>query len=146
MTLKEWRLARKKIKEKDRDAEPTTLAPPEAFDDRRPDDAFRRRFHPRHDPEEVGPHSRAVRGRLGSSCAGWVESPSSKEFYEAVRTATPTQRHREIIKTWLGEATREEMLEAWAEGAYTWRQLARAIHRAGVAKSYRCCDINTLAR
>ena len=124
---------------------PVTLAPPAAFDDREADDAFRRRFHPGHDPTQLGPRSRAVRGRLRASCAGWREKPEPEEFYAAIRAPVPSRRQRRLIACWLQEATREDFLYAWAEGVYTWRLLAGAIHRAGEHTRPRCADINTLA-
>ena len=142
--LEQWQSGRRELKRNDRDAEPRVLAPPEAFDDRRPNEAFRRRFHPRHDPAQIGRASRALRGRLRSSCAGWQEKPTSEEFYDAIRATEPTPRQVDMIRTWLQEGEREELLEAWAEGAYTWRELARAIHRAGLEQTPRCADINTL--
>ena len=110
---------------------PATLAPPEAFDDRAADDAFRARFHPGHDPSELGPQSRAVRNRLRASCAGWREKPEPEEFYAAIRAAAPSRRQRGLLACWLQEATREDFLYAWAEGVYTWRLLAEAIHGRG---------------
>ena len=124
---------------------PVTLAPPDAFDDREADDAFRKRFHPGHDPAQLGPRSRAVRGRLRASCAGWREKPGPEEFYAAIRSAAPSRRQRRLLACWLQEATREDFLYAWAEGVYTWRQLVEAIHRAGEQTRPRCADINTLA-
>ena len=143
--LEQWQASRRKLKRTDRNAEPEVLGPPEAFDDQRPDEAFRQRFHPRHNPTQVGRASRAVRGRLRSSCAGWQEKPTSEEFYDAIRAREPTTRQVDLIHTWLQEGEREELLEAWAEGVYTWRELARAIHRAGLERTPRCADINTLA-
>ena len=138
-------MERKRIQERNRDAQPEVLAPAEAFDDWSPDEQFRRKWHPRHDPTQVGPASRAVNRRLRSSTAGWVERPTSKEFYDAVRAKEPTSRQAAIVHTWLQEADREDMIEAWAEGAYTWRGLAQAIHRAGLERTPRCSDINGLA-
>ena len=124
---------------------PATLAPPEAFDDREADDAFRARFHPWHDPAQLGPQSRAVRNRLRASCAGWREKPGPEEFYAAIRVPAPSRRQRRLLACWLQEATREDFLYAWAEGVYTWRLLAAAIHRAGEQTRPRCADINKLA-
>lgn len=87
-----------------------------------------------------------MRRRLASSCAGWKPQPTAEEFYEAVHTRSPNGREKQIIETWLQEATREDLLEAWAENAYTWRELARAIHRSGLEESPRCKELNSLAR
>ena len=72
--------------------------------------------------------------RLGLSCAGWKNRPTSQEFYEAVRTQTQTQRQRLILETWATEARWFELIHAWAEDAYTLRELATALHRAGLAR------------
>ncbi|MYH30880.1 MAG: hypothetical protein F4018_19820 [Acidobacteria bacterium] len=144
MSIEEWQALRASFKERDRDAEPPMLVPAEAFDDTRPDEEFRERFHPDHDPGQLGRHSRAVRRRLGSSCAGWRRKPRPEEFYDAVRASRPSPRERQLIRTWLQEASREDFLYAWAEGVYTWRELARAVHAAGEQTSPRCADINTL--
>jgi len=144
MSLEEWQALRASFKECDRDAEPLVLAPAEAFDDTRPDEEFRERFHPDHDPGQLGRKSRAVRRRLGSSCAGWRRRPRTEEFYDAVHARSPSLRQKQLIRTWLQEASREDLLYAWAEGVYTWRELARAVHAAGEQTSPRCADINTL--
>ena len=144
MTINEWRALRKEIKRRDRDAEPAILAPPEAFSNEKPDKDILERFHSRHDPSQLGRHSRAVHARLSSSCAGWRTRPTAPEFYDALRTTDPTPRQRQLIHTWLQEATREDFLYAWAEGVYTWHQLAGAIHAAQHHRSPRCADINTL--
>lgn len=144
MSLEEWQALRASFKERDRDAEPPVLAPAEAFDDTRPGEEFRERFHPEHDSDQLGRCSRAVRRRLGSSCAGWRRKPGPEEFYDAVRASRPSPRERQLIRTWLQEASREDLLYAWAEGVYTWRELARAVHAAEEQTSPRCADINTL--
>lgn len=94
MSIEEWQALRASFRERDRDAEPPMLAPAEAFDDTRPDEEFRDRFHPDHDPGQLGRHSRAVRRRLGSSCAGWRRKPRPEELYDAVRASRPSPRER----------------------------------------------------
>ena len=79
-----------------------------------------------------------------NACAGWRRRPRSEEFYDAVHADRPTPRERQLIRTWLQEASREDLLYAWAEGAYTWRELARAVHATAEQTSPRCADINTL--
>lgn len=144
MTINEWRALRKKTKQQDRDAEPTVLAPPEAFSDETPNGETLKRFHWKHDPEQLGPRSRAVSARLGSSCCGWRKIPTAAEFYDAIRARKPSTRQKLLILTWLKEATKEDFLYAWAEGVYSWRQLAKAIHAANQHQTPRCADINTL--
>ena len=84
------------------------------------------------------PNSTTVRSVLASACAGWGKRPDAAEFYEAIRSPTPTDRQVAIVNVMVIEATCNEILLAYNEillaylqGAYTWRQLARAIHRCG---------------
>ena len=121
------------------------LKAPEAFDAREVTPDFRSVWHPRHDRNQLGRASRAVRRRLASSCAGWKPQPTAEEFYEAVHVPNPDERQRQIIETWLQEATSRDLLEAWAENAYTWRELAGAIHRSGLKENPRCRELNALA-
>ena len=86
------------------------------------------------DPEVSGgrgPNSRTVQAVLAGSCAGWGKKPDAAEFYEAVKTRHPTNRQQAIVNVIVIEATCDEILLAYLQGAYTWRQLARAIHRCG---------------
>ena len=85
-------------------------------------------------PEETGSRSLTVDARLRRSCAGWVRRPTAPEFYEAVRSRQPTDRQRSILDTWATEAEPCELLAAWTEHAYTFRELAAALHRAGLSR------------
>ena len=98
------------------------------------------------DLEQVGPKSRSVMLRLATSCAGWTVRPTATEFYEAVRAAEPTGRQRAILGTFAQEAEWWELIAAWAERAYTIRQLVTALHRSGHAKCYAARWINGWAR
>ena len=53
MTLDEWRALRQRVKATHRDGEPDILAPPEAFSDRRADEALRDAYLPGHDPSAI---------------------------------------------------------------------------------------------
>ena len=70
----------------------------------------------------------------------------SLDEWQALRTSFKERDRdeRQLIRTWLQEASREDLLYAWAEGVYTWRELARAVHAAGEQTSPRYADINTL--
>ena len=83
------------------------------------------------DETETGPDSRTVRNRIARSCAGWPERPTGREFYDAIRAPRPTERQRCLISMWMLEATDEDVILAWAEEAYTLRDLVAAAHRAG---------------
>lgn len=122
---------------------PATLLPPEAFSD---DEAPRHYFDRVCSPEaRTGRHAEAVRQRIMSSCAGWKRRPTASEFYEAVRAEQPTPRQRSIVRMWGLEATFAELIQAWAQRAYTDRQLARALHLAGFDCGPRVREINQWA-
>ena len=100
------------------------LLPPEDFSDEyAPEDPTVR--------GDRGPNSTTVRSVLASACAGWGKRPDAAEFYEAIRSPTPTDRQEAIVNVMVIEATCNEILLAYLQGAYTWRQLARAIQRCG---------------
>ena len=133
MHLDTWLALRDEAKAEDPDAEPIMLAPAEAFGDRRGSAELRARCGIRTEPGATGPESSAVAARIAGSCAGWVEPPTAAEFFEAVRAEAPTTRQADIISMWLLEATNDEVLLAWAEEAYSFRELVNAIHKAGAA-------------
>ncbi len=85
-------------------------------------------------PEETGRNSTTVALRLARSCPGWGERPKSWEFYDAIRAEKPDLRQRTILHVFSQEAEWQELISAWAEGAYTLRQLVAALHRAGHAQ------------
>ena len=60
MTLDEWRALREQVKVADRDAEPDSLAPPEAFSHRRADPRVREDYLPGHDPTAIRERSSTV--------------------------------------------------------------------------------------
>ena len=109
----------------------TRLAPPDAFDDERSNASVRAECGLTTTPDETGRRSRTVRNRIARSTAGWAETPDAAEFHDALRAEEPTQRQRNLISTWMLEASNEDIILAWAEEAYTMRELVAAIHRAG---------------
>ena len=110
------------------------LLPAEAFPDAPPTERERRIF--RSVPMGVDARdSPTVWHRLASSCSGWAEPPTPAEFYDTIRAASPTRRQREIVRTWAAEAKTGEVIRAWVEGVYTWRQLVTALHRSNAASN-----------
>ena len=112
--------------------EPCTLLPVEAFagsDDLPPNVALRRLWGA--PDEETREHSRTVTWRFFSCTAGWPEPPTAADLYAAIQAEAPTSRQRAVIRTWLDEATYAELMLAWIEEAYTWRDLVAAAHRIG---------------
>ncbi len=122
------------------------LLPPGRFAHRGPTADEKRGLRARTAPDETGRHSRTVYFRLGRSCAGWgPRQPSTEEFYDAVRAERPTDRQAAILDTWASEAEPSEIIDAWAEGAYTFRELATALHRADIARCRAAITLNRLA-
>ncbi len=82
-------------------------------------------------PGARGAGSSAVRGVLAGACAGWGRRPDAHELHEAMQAAEPTQRQLAVGGALLAEATPDDILLAYLQGAFTWRQLARLMHRRG---------------
>ncbi len=87
------------------------------------------------EPRKTEAHARqsaAVEGRIAGSCCGWRRPhPTSSDFYDAVRAEEPTPEQKMLIEMWMDEALEEEILDAWRDNVYTWRQLAEACRRTG---------------
>ena len=122
-----------------------TLAPIDAFPDEysTADDLAAIRLDA--DSDATGPHSRTIRGLLGGACAGWRVRPTSVELYDALRADDPTNRQRSIATVLINEASFEDLVNAHTEGAFTWRQLARAARRQGTVPPLRIRQINAFA-
>ena len=146
MTLDEWHVLRQRAKAIHRDEEPDILAPAEAFSDRRADERIRNEYLPGHDPAAIRERSATVRSRLASSCCGWGVQPTSAEFNAAIRAEAPTSRQRVLIRMWAREAEPEQIVLAWAEEVYTFRELVAAFHRAEADHPQVARTFNRLAR
>ena len=139
--LGQWKLLRRS----DRDARPYTLGPPLVFSDRAGSAAERESCGHVVPDDETGPHSRTVTSRLRMSCAGWRTVPTAAEFYEAVHRPSGADRETAILLTWYHEADMAEQLYAQLEGAYSWRQLVRALHRVGLTAAGGAAKLNRFA-
>ncbi len=139
-----WTETRAAVRARDRDAEPDILAPPDAFPKATGTATLRERFLPGHDAKAVREQSSTVVRRLASSCAGWVRKPTAPEFYRAIRAQKPTARQKALVRLWISEATNEEITLAWLENAYSYQELAAAIHRNGVNYPDRNRELNRL--
>ncbi|MCE2515526.1 MAG: hypothetical protein J4F37_11035 [Acidobacteria bacterium] len=124
--------ARRRLEAGTRPHEP--LALPGAFGDWHLTEDRAQRVHPTLDRRHVRERSRVIAARFTSSCAGWKRPPTAQEFYVAVRAGAPTDRERDILEAWIMETTPDEIVSAWAEKVYTLRELAAALHRAGVTR------------
>ena len=140
--LNQWKL----LRQRDRDAVPDTLGPPLVFSDHTACAAERRRCGHLVEDHETGTHSRTVTSRLRMSCAGWRSVPTAAEFYKAIHQPSGTDRETAILLTWFHEADMAEQLDARLEGAYSWRQLVRALHRVGLTTGRGAERINRFAQ
>lgn len=120
----------------------TSLEPSERFPDVKASEDDRKRLCPGIGPAETGANASAVRDLLANGCAGWRKHPSSLEFHEAVRATAPTGRQRHLITTWGNEASITEIILGWAQGAYTIREMVRALKRADFTNAGRIRTIN----
>ena len=123
-----------------------TLRAPERFADTVASDEETLRLGGGNDLRHVGPNSVTIMLRLSTSCAGWTDPPTAAEFHDAVRAPEPTARQRAILGAFAREADWRELIAAWAERAYTIRELVTALHRAGHAKCRAACWINGWAQ
>ena len=78
--------------------------------------------------EPIGRDAAAVCAVFARSTAGWEGPPSAGEFYVAIRARLPNARQRAVINVFLDEASVWQFQQALMQGAFTLRQLARAIH------------------
>ena len=106
------------------------LEAPDRFDDEPAPAEDTRRLCPGIGPEDMGPNARIVRHVLTGCCAGWARHPSARELYDAIRAEAPDHRQQHLIRTWGGEASVSEIILAWAQRAYTMRELVAALRRA----------------
>ena len=96
------------------------------------------------DQWQVGPKSAVVQGLIDGECCGWVKQPTSDELYEAMQAQEPTDRQRSLAGILL-RADFWELMGAWMEAAFTWRQLARAMSRREYKNPTRVREINRSA-
>ena len=130
----------------DRDAVPDILGPPEAFDDAHATDAERSRCGMTVPPGETGPRSRTVEAVLRVCSAGRKHIPKPEDFHRAIHAPLGTTKETGILLTWYHEAHLSDVVNARLAGAYSWRELARALHRVGLKHGPGAQRLNWFAR
>ncbi len=103
------------------------------------------RLDPKADAEATGAQSRTVRGIICGGCCGWREPPTSEEVYEAMQAEERTARQRAAVTVLTNEATFDELMNAYIERAFTWRQLARALAEQGGRPAERAALVRCFA-
>ena len=123
-----------------------TLLPAESFDEKPASERFTKLLRLNEPTTASGPESPTIALWLGCRCAGWSRTPTSREFYEAVRATRPTGRQRAILEAWANQADWTEVLQAWAEHAYTLRELVAALRRNGLGQCRIARSVNRWAK
>lgn len=144
--VRAWRRHWAELRRADRDAIPDLLGPPEAFDDRHATDAERRRCGMTVSPSETGPRSRTVEAVLRVCSAGRKHIPRPEDFHRAIHAPLGTAKETGILLTWYHEAHLSDVVNARLEGAYSWRELVRALHRVGLKHGPGARRLNWFAR
>ena len=121
------------------------LHPAAWFPDRQVSSDEQQRLLPDATRATLGERSGLIGAHMASTCAGWVQIPSSQEFYAAIRAGRPTERQRDILLQWTQEAFPSAVFQAWAEGVYTMRELVGALERAGITTCRLARVINKFA-
>ena len=97
-------------------------------------------------PERRGPQSRALACRIASSCAGHGSPPTPRELYKAIHTNRPTVRSAAVLRMWMTEAATDELIDAWRDHCYTWRELAEACRRHFIHDAINADIMNRMRR
>lgn len=122
-----------------------TLLPPGCFDAEPAGERYTELLRADVPGRGSGADSPTVQLWLGCRCAGWAAPPTGEEFHAAFRAAEPSRRQVAILDAWANQAAWTEALQAWAEHAYTLRELAAALHRAGLARCRLAAILNRWA-
>ena len=124
------------------------LAPERFADEAMPDDRKRELLGQRYaaSVQAGARNAPTVEGRFGQVCCGWPTPPTASELYDAIRASEPDTRQRVVFTTWLCESDKWELLEAWADGMHTLRELVRAMHRHGWKNSPKSQFLNNFAQ
>lgn len=138
-TDKPWSRARAQRRAEDDPPANTGLLPAEQFsDDYEPEDPD---F-----TESRGGSSSVIQDVIAGTCAGWKQQPNAEEFYNAMRATEPTDRQLAIAGVLIAEGTCHEVLLAYLQGAFTWRQLAEMMHRRGLYRGELARFVNARAK
>ena len=125
--------------------EPCEVGPLEAFGDELAEDGLAAKVQPDY-LVETGRDSTTVQAVFASRCCGYVQPPTAAELYDAMRRDEPNERDREVLESWVMEATERDWLLAWTEQAYSWRMLARAVKMTKVPFWERIRNLNMVAK
>ena len=141
VSLAEWvKVESERRRREENPHAPARLRPLEDFSDEYADPARYRTV----DQARTGPKSAVLQGLINGECCGWAQRPTTEEFYEAMRAERPNGRQKSLAGVLL-RADFWELMGAWMEAAFTWRQLARAMSRRAWQEPRRVREINRSA-
>jgi len=145
--IRKWARAEARRRSREEGPLPATVVLPalDRFSDEYAPAEMLARLDPQADPEATGPHSRTVRGIICGGCCGWPEPPTSEEVYEAIRAENRSTRQRAVVTVLTNEASFDELMNAYIERAFTWRQLARALAEQGGQPAERAALVRCFA-
>lgn len=106
------------------------LAPPERFPDGPPTNATT---------------SATVEDVLLRSNGSWTRPPTPHDLEDALRGRGDPGDHMFVLGIFLTDASFTDLIKAHAEGAYTWRLLAAALHRVGLIRHHHFSTLNEWA-
>ena len=118
------------------------LLAPEHFTDVPADARTRNLLGVVDDPTRTGENSAAVDWVFSGACSGWGAQPTPAELRRALLDPDPDNRAKAVISAWADEAEDGDIIQAYAEGAFTFRELAAGLHRAGLGRSPMSAKLN----
>ena len=83
------------------------------------------------DPERHGEESGALRNAIVKECCGMKQMPTGREVIAAVRENRPNDDQKRLIGLLATRFSGRDLFCAYMEGAWSWKELATAIRRAG---------------
>ena len=98
------------------------------------------------DPEQTGPESAAIKSVIAGGCNGWKKPPTSRDVYAAMQARQPTPREVCCTDVVTREASVGELMQAYREQAFTWRQVARGLAAAGGRPARRAALVAAFAK
>lgn len=89
--------------------------------------------------------SATVEDVLLRSNGSWKTPPKARDFEDALKGRGDVDDHIFVLGVFLADASFTDLIKAHAEGAYTWRRLAAALHRVGLTRHHHFSTLNDWA-
>lgn len=89
--------------------------------------------------------SATVEDVLLRSNGSWKTPPTARDLEDALKGRGDVDDHVFVLGVFLADASFTDLIKAHAEGAYTWRRLAAALHRVGLTRHHHFSTLNDWA-